>query len=395
MAQAMDAHSSFVYLVDHLPKWQATIDSLSLYTTEKNAEFAAEYARLLNEAKPKRKKTASMSSIHTADEREAVDDQVNGTDSVDALSLPDPRQINPLEAGNRYLYAQARRKRKPGPSIRSGASGPQKYRNRNHVVVFYDGYLQEQLDTMVKQLGLGRNSLRKGKNALAAATGFRLPMLSGGANRMASPFNDLGSTLTSRSTSALLPLKKPVAVVTVQPNSDEASFIQADKELEQVQSLCETAAHQFLRDGDCKAELGNIRRKLDALLVHATATAESLKRLQESHKALEADSSASDSTHVTDSDGTLSTRPSLDLLLTPKIGVTTSPSPLAISHHPLDSLQPKGLFSPPVIPTLDGINELTAETIEVDDTSDQESIVVDLSQYRLTNPRRSATRIPA
>jgi hypothetical protein len=316
-----------------------------------------------------------VSSIHTTEDRDSVENPTNAADSVDAFSSPDPRLINPLEAGNKYLYAQARRKRKPGPSVRSAASGPQKFRNRNHVVVYYDGYLQEQLDAMVKQIGVGRNNLRKGKNALAAATGFRLPALPKAAGLRLSMFDDTRPALMSRSTSALLPTEKADTSTIIQPPADEASFVQADKDLDQIQSLCETAAHQFLRDGDCRTELGNIRQRLDALLVYATATAELLSQLRASQEAAQVDS-----------DGTLSTKSSVDLLSTSGNGLTSS-SPL-ISSHPLDSLKSQGFFSAPVIPALDSSAALTTDTIEVDDASDQESIVVDLSQYRLQNPRR-------
>ncbi|OCT44775.1 hypothetical protein CLCR_05988 [Cladophialophora carrionii] len=387
MAQAMDAHSSFVYLVDNLPKWRTTLDSLATHTAEKHAEFVAEYARLLKQARPKRKKTPSISSIHSTEEQASIDDQASGEENVDNTSSHGPIEINPLEAGTRYLFAQARRKRKPGTSIRSGASGPQKFRNRNHVVVYYDSYLQKQLDAMVKEVGLGRNNLRKGKNALAAATGFQLPSLatlSGNGGLASSAFDDFRPPNMSRSTSALLSVKKSVTL-SPQPPSNQASFIQADKELEQIQSLCETAAHQFLRDGDCKSELDTIRGRLDALLVQATRAAASLKKLQEEQEAVHADSSASESHHETESRGTLSTQPSFDLLPPQKIAVAKTLHPPAISH-PLDGLKPQGFLSAPAVSTLG--HELANDTIEVDDSSDQESIVVDLSQYRLTNPRR-------
>ncbi|EXJ55546.1 hypothetical protein A1O7_08474 [Cladophialophora yegresii CBS 114405] len=389
MAQSMDAHSSFVYLVDNLPKWRTTFDSLATHTAEKHAEFVAEYARLVKQARPKRKKTPSISSLHTTDEQDSIDNSASGEENVDNSSSNAPIEINPLEAGTRYLYAQTRRKRKPGTSIRSGASGPQKFRNRSHVVVYYDSYLQKQLDAMVKEVGLGRNNLRKGKNALAAATGFQLPTLatlSGNSGLVSSTFEDFRPPNMSRSTSALLSVKKSVAR-SPQATSDQASFIQADKELEQIQSLCETAAHQFLRDGDCKSELDTIRGKVDALLVQATRTAESLRNLQDHHEAVHVDSSASESNHDTESRGTLSTQPSLDLLPPPKTSVAKTLHPPAISHR-LDGLKPQGFFSAPAVPTLGSPQEFVNDTIEVDDSSDQESIVVDLSQYRLTNPRR-------
>ncbi|EXJ74961.1 uncharacterized protein A1O5_01657 [Cladophialophora psammophila CBS 110553] len=388
MAQAMDAHSSFVYLVDNLPTWRACIHSLSVHATEKHAEFAAEYSRLVNQARPKRRKTPSISSIHTQDQEQG-DDHDHMVQSADGLSSPETRHINPLEAGNRYLYAEVRRKRKPGPSIRSGASGPQKFRNKHHIVVYYDGYLQEQLDTMVKQIGIGRNNLRKGKTALAAARGFRLPTLTARSSHGISMLDDIRSSMISRSTSTLLAGKTRAPLQNPSASNEEVSFLRVDKELEQIQTLCETAAHQFLRDGDCKTELESMLQKFDALLVQASATAETLKKVQEeSQEASQADDFGSDFNHgCGDSDGTLSTKPSLDRLPTPKIGATRDSSPLALGQS-LEGMKPHGFYGAPGIPSDDHPAGLASDTIEVDDASDQGSIVVDISQYRLTNPRR-------
>lgn len=45
-----------------------------------------------------------------------------------------------------------------------------------------------------------------------------------------------------------------------------AAFDHADKCLEMAQSLCEVAAHQFLRDGDCRAELEGTRLRFEGCL---------------------------------------------------------------------------------------------------------------------------------
>jgi hypothetical protein len=39
-------------------------------------------------------------------------------------------------------------------------------------------------------------------------------------------------------------------------------YDELDRGLEYVQSMCEHAAHQFLRDGDCAEEVANIKRRL-------------------------------------------------------------------------------------------------------------------------------------
>lgn len=391
-ARVMDAHSSFSYLVDNLPSWRKDIDALSAHAAQKNTEFVAEYVRLVHQIRPKRKKSPSVSSVHTNDDGQLT----NASRSVhDVPSPPEPVEINPLEAGNKYLYAQARRKRKLGPSIRSGASGPQKFRTKNQVVVYYDSHLQEKLNDMVKSIGVGRNNLRKGKNAFAASRGFQLPTLPRRAGQGFTSLENIRRTMVSPRTSALLPGKKPDGIIG-QPSSDaETSFLQVDKELELIQSLCETAAHQFLRDGDCKAELDTIQQKLDQVFSQAAAAAETLKKLKDETKDtanLDAEhtSTSLDNNHSwTDSDATLSTQPSFDVLNTPKIGATTDPSPLAIART-LEDMKSRGaFFSAPAIPTDDNHAGMMTDNIEVDDASDQSSINVDISAYRLMNPRRT------
>jgi hypothetical protein len=59
-----------------------------------------------------------------------------------------------------------------------------------------------------------------------------------------------------------------------------------DKGLEQVQSLCEHGAHQFLRDGDCGDEVGRIQRRLRE--VKALADREMARVAREEPEALRA-----------------------------------------------------------------------------------------------------------
>ncbi|KAK5049111.1 hypothetical protein LTR84_005534 [Exophiala bonariae] len=392
MAQPTSAHSSFVYLVENIPDWQKEVDVLAARTLAKNGEFKAEYLRLVNQIKPRRRKSPSLASIHTLDDLEQptsehVPSIVGGTDSSDVPSPPDRIEIDPLEAGNRHIYAQARRIRKPGPSVRSGASGPLKIRNKNQVVVYYDSFVQERLDTLVKQLGSGRNNLRKGKNALVAAKGFQLPRLSRAAVRNYDSIDDIRSILASRSNPALPGGKKSTTASQSNTSDHESTFFQVDKELESIQSLCEVAAHQFLRDGDCQIEMITIKQKLGELLTRATSFAETLKvlddqQLQQGAK-LDADnrSLVSDNSHH-DSDGSLSVDHSF--LGTPKL---MAHKPFAINHT-LDDMKARGaFFSGP--DTSFGTNALVADNIEVDDDSEQEDIMVDVAAFRLAKARQA------
>ena len=390
MVNPMSAHSSFVYLVENIPTWQREVNTLAYRAHVKNGEFAAEYTRLLNQVRPRRKKSPSISSINPKDldlnhHPHASSTLASNQDS-DSSSVPlDRVEIDPFEAGNKYLYAQARRKRKPGASIRSGASGPQKFRNKNQVVVYYDGFLQDHLDNLVRMVGNGRNNLRKGKNSLVAARGFRLPGLSRTAIR------DLGASVDprSRSVSASLTGKQKDDNSSDQdtPNFD-TTFLQVDKELDSIQSLCEVAAHQFLRDGDCQTEMDLLKQKLKDLQVRAQTTADALLKfdIEQQSKKETSDCSHSDITHASDSDLTLSTKPSLDFLHTPKLGIGALPA----TGHLLDNVKPKGgFYTAPGLSLSQDPPPLVADDIEVDDESEPDDFIVDIASYRLATARRT------
>lgn len=55
-------------------------------------------------------------------------------------------------------------------------------------------------------------------------------------------------------------------------------YDELDKGLEYVQSMCEHAAHQFLRDGDCNEEIGNVKRRLGETKEQADREMERVKK---------------------------------------------------------------------------------------------------------------------
>jgi len=56
-------------------------------------------------------------------------------------------------------------------------------------------------------------------------------------------------------------------------------FDDLDKALEWCQSQCETAAHQFLREGECNTEIENIKKKLSEVKDRAETEMEKLKKV--------------------------------------------------------------------------------------------------------------------
>ncbi len=345
--QPMDAVASLTHLTSNLPEWILQIDKLSAHAAAKHAEFAAEYSRLLDTLKPMRDRSPSIASIHSTDEM-SIDKTHSSPIAADTISqTPDFPEISPFEAGNRYLYAQARRKRKATSSVRTGASGPQKFRSKHSVVIYYDASLQEQLDTMVKNIASARNNIRKGKVSLSLQNGLQLPAFNRRFPEIYSSSTEDAGTPKMRSIKSLTTgTTTSGRIAQLQP--DDAYFGQADKDLESAQSLCETAAHQFLRDGDCKLELEGVKAKFEAVLVLATETVPKLRAEREAEE--------DHDENRTDSEATLYEKPSDEAIV-----AKLAPSPPYFTSSPA----PTG-----------------AADIEVDDDDDGSSIDVDITKFR-------------
>ena len=59
------------------------------------------------------------------------------------------------------------------------------------------------------------------------------------------------------------------------------AFDSADKHLEVAHGLCESAAYQFLRSGDCKTDLASVEKKFRILLGLAAAEVQRLNKTRE------------------------------------------------------------------------------------------------------------------
>ena len=374
----MDPLPSFSYLTDNIPRWMTSIDAISSHAAQKHTEFVADYERLVKQhIKPKRPRSTSLNSIHTND---SLIDLSRADHATDTEHQPPPHldavEINPLVAGNRYLYAQAQKKRKTEASeVKSGASGPQKFRTKQALVIYYDSHLQRELETVVKNLGAARNNLRKGKQSLTLAKGLQLPSLTRRfeTTYASTSLESLTSTIMSKPTYRMALGK--VNSINIAPNTpdDEAAFIKADKELELTQHLCETAAHQFLRDGDCQLELENTTQKLRSVLELAKATVELLKV-----------NANKEEEPVTD-DATVA-QPASDIALAesslPDFVLPTLPKRAPTINDTLAEMKAR-----PFVPTAVAANPVVAD-IEVDDDDDQSSIDVDITRFRAMNAAR-------
>ena len=220
------------------------------------------------------------------------------------------------------------------------------------IVVYYDSDIQDAFDALVKCIAGARNNLRKGKNAAT----FKARMASMGMGLPPSP--------SSKSVGGF-PILDPKMMTTTlaraklgrqNGSSTMKSFEDADRDLEEAQNLCERAAHQFLRDGDCNTEIDGTRKRFTNCEGIARIEAERLKKEKDAEEAQAKEDDAEPEAPVADI-----TPPTMD----EKVIVVDVAA----------KLQP---------PPLKQCNFAGTGPIEIDDGSDGESMDIDLSAIRRT-----------
>lgn len=215
------------------------------------------------------------------------------------------------------------RKRKT-ESLASAESGKPKHRTRSMIIVYYDSAVQSDFESLVKHISASRNNMRKGKMAARMASMRMMADLealgdeqepeleadstpAAAVGTIASDFNGPSAMLASSSPGdgdddeLALPALKFVSTRRMGPRRELASnnairtgpglpgvrragqagagaggpgtslrqsglgssiFDELDTGLEWCQSMCEHAAHQFLRDGQCTSEIKGIKSRL-------------------------------------------------------------------------------------------------------------------------------------
>ena len=342
------------------------LDQLSAQVAERHSEFAK--LSHTPQSRPLKKRNGSTESV-------LLNENTRDTDRPDVIPhtaetrytapkketppiSPAARQ-SPMNSNNQILLQDGQRKRKPRPgSILSGASGPAKYRSRSMLIVYYDSAIQEAIEALVRNIGSARNNLRKGKTtasfkARMSSLGMGLPLPPSTAHR-ASNFMILGDKTTHPKLTS-----KDSLDGTTRPDP-LAAFDQADKCLETAQSLCEAAAHQFLRDGDCGAELEGTKKQFEGCLKVAEQEVARLRQ-QEEEKETQSDDEEGEEEEVRaeDEDGDEDEKEEKE-----QDNETDRPMP-KVNHQPRFESSKMGM-------------------IEVDNDDDSNSIHIDLSAFRRT-----------
>ena len=170
----------------------------------------------------------------------------------------------------------SQRKRKTASACSDRESAPVKYRSASAVVVYYDADVQKRFDTLVRAVACTRNSLRKGKMSV------KVDMLSRtGSSSSSDTSND--EALSTLRKMGYKSTRTPRARLggLVSRNDGSEAFDKTDGCLEKAQALCEKAAHQILRDGDCTLEVTGAKTQLEEAQTLGTAALPQLRKKAE------------------------------------------------------------------------------------------------------------------
>lgn len=250
-----DIDKAFTFLHENTPSWIKDVAAIE----EKVFRLQEELAKLPVSRSPLKRRTGSVESIRDVDS-------------------PLDENSDPAAAPQIGLHPSRKRKT---PSIHSvNAPGIPKYRSRMMVIVTYDGQIQKSFEALVRAIGTGRNMLRKAKMAAKAQeiAALALDEDSDGED----PYDFVNSKIGYRHRTGLSSLRSKglvaddpgAATPTLAPTE---IFDVPDKALESAQALCEKAAHQSLRDGDCRKELDGVRKHFEE--IHERAAIEVAKYL--------------------------------------------------------------------------------------------------------------------
>ncbi|KAJ6102417.1 hypothetical protein N7486_004844 [Penicillium sp. IBT 16267x] len=271
MAASMDALGAFTHLQTNLPAWITRVSELAAHTSAKHAEYSEAY-RKHSKPKSRHRKHSSVYSIHTDELVPIAQQKAPGPETATVNTSMCKEEKAPAQ--------QAGRKRgtDEAPSIDSN----ERYdfvSTRHNVIIDYDGHTQKVLEQIVKDIGIARNNIRRGRLSLMPPRiGVRSNILSrtaGGATAE-SPIASLACVRSTRTATGLVGVTG-----TSNGISKVSPFDFSDKQLELAYSLCETAAFQVLRCGDCGTELDGVEEKFKMLLEMAT---KEVARLQEEKK---------------------------------------------------------------------------------------------------------------
>lgn len=245
---ADDALRCIEALLETLPAWMEELQTISntASATQEEILFANQPASEASQAPSKTSSLKSKRSTGAGEGDGQLRPQLKHVTNSDALRL-------------------SQRKRKTA-SVCSG-SGPIRSRTKVAIAVYYDGETQKRFEKLVKAIGSSRNAIRKGKMSakvdMLSRTSSSSSEASNSSGSEDGDFSNISLGCKSKNTRPRLPASGL--------NDGSKVFDTVDGRLEKAQSLCEKAAHQILRDGNCILEINSVNEHFTEALRLAEA----------------------------------------------------------------------------------------------------------------------------
>ena len=265
-----DALNSFRSLLDKIPGWIAGLDAILENATQRQTELLSANQPADSDRTLVRKSSKSSSLRSKRSKHDDMPEQTLLPETINQMATPVPTVLRPqlphMTESDALRLSQ--RKRKTFSNCSGDQSGPSKYRSRALVVVYYDGDVQKSFTEFVLAIASTRNDIRRSKLNAKGDNLARIRSSSSGSDSAGSFGADTTksiSTFTYKTTRLRLQDLSAVS----RPDGSQA-LSKVDGLLEKSQNLCEHAAHQVLRDGDCALEVTQAKE----LLVQARECAE-------------------------------------------------------------------------------------------------------------------------
>ncbi|KAJ5491841.1 hypothetical protein N7453_009938 [Penicillium expansum] len=188
---SMDALGAFTHMKDNIPAWITRVSELATHTHKRHDEYSDAYRRHVN-FKPRRRKNSSVCSIHTNDLVPIAQRKVPSPEPV-AVETPQDAPEQSQRSGRKRTIDEA-------PSVESDEAYNMLVSTRHNIIIEYDGHTQQTLETIVRDIGVARNNLRRGQMSLMPRTGLRSGLLSKGMMNMPSGLGQTGPLSCFRST---------------------------------------------------------------------------------------------------------------------------------------------------------------------------------------------------
>ncbi|KAI1910329.1 hypothetical protein LOZ12_004694 [Ophidiomyces ophidiicola] len=239
-----DSSRCFTLLAQKLPSWLTRVSDLAAHTTAKQEEFKADYTKYAR--KDRKSRMRKGSSLHTN-----RPDLEGSSHSLKSSSGSGTSQIDSLTRMKLLKPGDINQKKRIDDCSGSPNDTDRHLRPRRQFIIHYDCQTQTALEKLVREIGGARNHIRKGRMVYMMKSSMEMKPLPEGF-----PPDDAMKPIFRSTRQITRPL----------PGAKNSPFDLADTYLENAQALCEAAAHQFLRSGDCSKELDRTRQKLKLAL---------------------------------------------------------------------------------------------------------------------------------